>query len=62
MNFSKEYLYLNRWKVAGNIPNIELRLSDKRLFHLINHVQSVPFPESKTSIDDGFLLEAEVCL
>ena len=38
---------LASWKVAGTIPNIDLRLSDKRLFLLMNHVQSVPFPQSK---------------
>lgn len=31
----------------GNIPGVELRLSDKRLFQLINHIQTIPFPESK---------------
>jgi hypothetical protein len=40
---------------------VELRLSDKRLFDLINHIQSIPFPESKHSADEIPPLEAEVC-
>jgi len=40
---------LPAWKISGNIPGVELRLSDKRLFHIINHIQSIPFPESKYS-------------
>jgi hypothetical protein len=50
------------WKVAGNIPSIDLRLSDKRLFQLINHIQSIPFPESKTPAIEAISLEAEVYL
>ena len=49
-----------RWKIAGNIPGVELRLSDKRLFYIINHVQSIPFPETKQSTNDIPALEAEV--
>ena len=51
-----------RWKIAGNIPGVELRLSDKRLFYIINHIQSIPFPETKQSINDISELEAEVRL
>ena len=50
-----------RWKIAGNIPGVELRLSDKRLFHIINHVQSIPFPVSKHPTNTISILEAEVC-
>ena len=50
----------SRWKIAGNIPSVELRLSDKRLFQIINHVQSVPFPDMKHPVDALPLLEAEV--
>ncbi|CAF5043765.1 unnamed protein product, partial [Rotaria sp. Silwood1] len=53
---------LPAWKIAGNVPNIELRLSDKRLFHIINHIQSIHFPESKTSIHDQPLIEAEATI
>jgi hypothetical protein len=42
-----DFRFLFSWKVAGNIPSIDLRLSDKRLFQIINHIQSIPFPESK---------------
>ncbi|CAF0895845.1 unnamed protein product [Rotaria sp. Silwood1] len=38
---------LPAWKVAGNLPSVDLRLSDKRLFQIMNHAQSIPFPESK---------------
>jgi vacuolar protein sorting-associated protein 13A/C len=50
-----------RWKFAGNVPGVELRLSDKRLFHIINHIQSIPFPESKHPSSEIPTLEAEVC-
>ncbi|CAF0869350.1 unnamed protein product [Rotaria sordida] len=51
---------LPAWKIAGNVPNIELRLSDKRLFQIINHIQLIPLPESKHSINDqSLILEAE---
>ncbi|CAF1522941.1 unnamed protein product [Adineta steineri] len=50
---------LPAWKMAGNIPGVELRLSDKRLFHIINHIQSIPFPESKHPISEIPTLEAE---
>ena len=49
-----------RWKIAGNIPGVELRLSDKRLFQIINHVQSVPFPDMKHPADALPPVEAEV--
>jgi hypothetical protein len=32
--------------VAAIIPNIDLRLSDKRLFQIIDHFESIPFPQS----------------
>ncbi|CAF2933999.1 unnamed protein product [Rotaria sp. Silwood2] len=51
---------LPAWKIAGNVPNIELHLSDKRLFHIINHIQSIHFPESKHPIHDQSLIEPEV--
>ncbi|CAF0751812.1 unnamed protein product [Rotaria sordida] len=51
---------LPAWKIAGNVPNIELRLSDKRLFQIINHIQLIPLPESKHSINDqSLIVEAE---
>ncbi|CAF4278773.1 unnamed protein product, partial [Adineta steineri] len=40
---------LPAWKVAGNIPSVDLRLSDTRLFRIMQHIQSIPFPKSKTS-------------
>ncbi|CAF3681386.1 unnamed protein product [Rotaria sordida] len=40
---------LPAWKVAGNLPNVDLRLSDKRLFQIINHMESIPLPKSKNS-------------
>jgi hypothetical protein len=54
------FLFLISWKIAGNVPGVELRLSDKRLFHIINHIQSIPFPESKHPVDEIPILEAEV--
>jgi len=48
------------WKVAGTIPSINLRLSDKRLHQLIDHVQSIPFPESKNAAIAAPAAEAEV--
>ncbi|UJR10669.1 hypothetical protein I4U23_014864 [Adineta vaga] len=50
---------LPAWKVAGNIPGVELRLSDTRLFQIIHHVQSIPFPESKTPAITDAPLESE---
>ncbi|CAF3899768.1 unnamed protein product, partial [Rotaria magnacalcarata] len=38
---------LPAWKVAGKLPSVVLRLSDKRLFQIINHIQSIEFPQSK---------------
>ena len=46
--------------MAGNVPGVELRLSDKRLFHIINHIQSVPFPELKHPDNEIPTIEAEV--
>jgi hypothetical protein len=62
-NFSSSLfiLFLISWKIAGNIPGVELRLSDKRLFQIINHIQSIPFPESKQPFNETPSLEAEVC-
>ncbi|CAF1260195.1 unnamed protein product [Adineta steineri] len=40
---------LPAWKVAGNIPSVDLRLSDTRLFRIMQHIQSIPFPKSKTN-------------
>jgi len=50
------------WKVAGNIPSVDLRLSDTRLFQIIDHIQSIPFPESKTPTIVEAPIESEVCL
>jgi hypothetical protein len=41
---------------------VELRLSDRRLFQIINHIQAIPFPESKHPINEIPPLEAEVRL
>jgi len=66
-NFSKLIIlfispfFCIRWKMAGNIPGVELRLSDKRLFHIINHIQSIPFPESKYPTNEIESIETEVC-
>ncbi|CAF0945953.1 unnamed protein product [Adineta ricciae] len=46
--FYNDDAVLPAWKVAGNIPSVDLRLSDTRLFQIMHHVQSIPFPESKT--------------
>ncbi|CAF1542330.1 unnamed protein product [Adineta steineri] len=40
---------LPAWKVAGNIPSVDLGLSDTRLFRIMQHIQSIPLPKSKTS-------------
>ena len=48
------------WKVAGNIPSVDLRLSDTRLFQIMHHVQSIPFPESKTPTITELPYESEV--
>ncbi|CAF2884584.1 unnamed protein product [Rotaria sp. Silwood2] len=37
-------------KVAENLPSVDLHSSDKRLFQIMNHIQSIPFPESKHSV------------
>jgi hypothetical protein len=47
--------------MAGNVPGVELRLSDKRLFHIINHIQSIPFPESKHPTNEIPSIDVEVC-
>ena len=62
-NIDDFILFLIRWKITGNIPNIELRISDKRLFQLINHIQSVPFSQSKYLINnnDTSLTQSKVC-
>jgi hypothetical protein len=46
--------------MAGSVPGVELRLSDKRLFYIINHIQSIPFPESKNPTNQIPPIEAEV--
>lgn len=48
------------WKVAGNIPSVDLHLSDTRLFQIIHHMQSIPFPESKTPAITETPYESEV--
>ncbi|CAF4338339.1 unnamed protein product, partial [Rotaria sordida] len=52
---------LPAWKVAGNLPNVDLRLSDKRLFQIINHMESIPLPKSKNSTIVVPSMESEVC-
>lgn len=52
------YLSFFSWKISGNMPVVDVRLSDKRLFEIINHVQSIPFPESKNVASDE--IESEV--
>ncbi|CAF2796909.1 unnamed protein product [Rotaria sp. Silwood2] len=53
---------LPAWKVAGNLPNIDLRLSDKRLFQIMNHMQSIPFPKSKHPVVAAQSIEPEPIL
>ncbi|CAF3260323.1 unnamed protein product [Rotaria socialis] len=50
------------WKVAGSLPNVELRLSDKRLCQIINNIQLIPFPESKNPVILGPPIEPESTL
>jgi len=38
---------LPAYKVTGQIPDIDLRMSDKRLFQILNHLQTIPLPKSK---------------
>ncbi|CAF5095375.1 unnamed protein product, partial [Rotaria sp. Silwood1] len=47
------------WKVAGNLPNVDLRLSNKRLFQIINHMESILLPKSKTSAIVAPSIESE---
>ncbi|CAF4497379.1 unnamed protein product [Rotaria socialis] len=35
------------WKISGQIPAINMRISDMRLFNIVKHMQSLPLPESK---------------
>ncbi|CAF1256037.1 unnamed protein product [Rotaria sordida] len=35
------------WKISGQIPLVSVRISDMRLFKIIKHIQSLPFPQSK---------------
>ncbi|CAF4662309.1 unnamed protein product, partial [Rotaria socialis] len=53
---------LPAWKVAGSLPNVELRLSDKRLCQIINNIQLIPFPESKNPVILGPPIEPESTL
>ncbi|CAF4694034.1 unnamed protein product, partial [Rotaria sp. Silwood1] len=41
---------LPAWKVAGNLPSVDLHSFNKYLFQIMNHIQSIPFPESKHSV------------
>ncbi|CAF4656530.1 unnamed protein product [Rotaria sp. Silwood1] len=50
---------LPAWKVAGNLPNVDLRLSNKRLFQIINHMESILLPKSKTSAIVAPSIESE---
>ncbi|CAF4190264.1 unnamed protein product [Rotaria sp. Silwood2] len=50
---------LPAWKVTGNLPNVDLRLSDKRLFQIINHMKSIPVPKSKNPAIVTPSIEAE---
>jgi hypothetical protein len=34
------------WKISGQIPAVNMRLSDMRLFKIIKHFQSLSFPQS----------------
>ncbi|CAF4508473.1 unnamed protein product, partial [Rotaria socialis] len=51
---------LPAWRVAGNVPSVELRLSDKRLFEIINHIQSIHLPQLKHILDDQTLIESKI--
>ncbi|CAF1279009.1 unnamed protein product [Rotaria magnacalcarata] len=51
---------LPAWRVVGNVPSIELRLSDKRLFEIINHIQLIPLPQFKHILNDQTLIEPEI--
>lgn len=35
------------WKISGKIPNINMRISDTRLFNILKHIQSISFPSLK---------------
>ena len=49
------------WKVAGNLPSVDLHSFNKYLFQIMNHIQSIPFPESKHSVVITQSIEPEVC-
>ncbi|CAF4608864.1 unnamed protein product [Rotaria sp. Silwood1] len=34
------------WKISGQIPTVNVRISDMRLFKIIKHIQSLSFPQS----------------
>ncbi|CAF2545662.1 unnamed protein product [Rotaria sp. Silwood2] len=53
---------LPAWKVAGKLPSVDLRLSDKRLFQIMTHMQSIPFPESKHPVIVAQSIEPEPTL
>ena len=59
--FDERGVVSSSFKVAGTIPNIDLRLSDKRLYQLVNHMQSIPFPESKAAPIQAPVADTEVC-
>ncbi len=41
-----------RWKISGQIPEVNIRISDMRLFQIMNHLQSFSFPQSKKTNDE----------
>src|ERR1700722_7008636 len=40
------------WKISGQIPAVNMRLSDMRLFKIIKHLQSLSFPRSTTTVEN----------
>lgn len=34
--------------MSGRIPDVNLRISDMRLFHIMQHLQSFSFPQTET--------------
>lgn len=51
-----------RWKIAGEIPEINMRISDTRLFRIMEHIQSFALPESTNSSFTPIEEEAEYWL
>lgn len=41
------FILIFSFKVSGEIPAINLRISDARLFNIAKHIQSFPFPKPK---------------